>query len=72
MAALEVTIFFLLLLAVTKPTGIYMRRVFSGERTFADPLLRPIERLLHRLCGIDAKREQSWQAYTLAMLVIAM
>jgi K+-transporting ATPase ATPase A chain len=71
MAALEVALFFLLLLAVTKPTGLYMRRVFNDERTFADPVLRPVERLLHRLCGIDAKHEQTWQAYTIAMLAFS-
>ena len=71
MAVLKLALFFLLLLALTKPIGLYMRRVFSGERTFLDPLLRPIERLLYRLCGVDEKREQSWQAYTLAMLAFS-
>ncbi|MGZ8867059.1 MAG: potassium-transporting ATPase subunit KdpA, partial [Thermoanaerobaculia bacterium] len=69
MAFLKVALFFLLLLALTKPIGLYMRRVFSGERTFLDPLLRPIERLIYRLSGIDPAREQTWKAYTLAMLV---
>jgi K+-transporting ATPase ATPase A chain len=72
MAALKVVLFFVVLAALTKPIGLYMRRVFSGERTFADPLLRPIERVLHRLCGIDANREQSWQAYTIAMLAFSV
>lgn len=71
MALLKVALFFLLLLALTKPIGLYMRRVFSGERTFADPLLRPIERVIHKLAGIDGKREQTWQAYTLAMLAFS-
>jgi len=70
-ALLKVTLFFLLLLALTKPIGLYMRRVFSGERTFFDPIARPVERLIHRLCGIDPQREQSWQAYTMAMLVFS-
>src|SRR6185369_8314427 len=68
---LKVALYFLLLLALTRPIGLYMRRVFCGERTFLDPLMRPAERLLYRLCGIDEKREQSWQAYTLAMLVFS-
>jgi K+-transporting ATPase ATPase A chain len=71
MAFLKVALFFLLLLALTKPMGLYLRRVFSGERTFLDRLLRPVERLVHRLGGIDATREQSWQAYTLAMLIFS-
>jgi K+-transporting ATPase ATPase A chain len=72
LAFLKLAIFFLLLLALTKPIGVYMRRVFSGERTFLDPLFRPIERLLFRLCGIDEKREQSWQSYTIAMLAFSI
>ncbi|HEX7831082.1 MAG TPA: potassium-transporting ATPase subunit KdpA [Thermoanaerobaculia bacterium] len=68
---LKLALFFLLLLALTKPIGVYMRRVFSGERTFLDRILLPVERFIHRLCGIDATREQSWQAYTVAMLVFS-
>jgi K+-transporting ATPase ATPase A chain len=71
MAFVKVALFFLLLFALTKPMGLYMRRVFSGERTFLDRLLRPIERLIYRLGGIDAGREQSWQAYTMAMLIFS-
>jgi len=68
---LKVALYFLLLLALTKPIGLYMRRVFCGERTFPDPLMRSFERLIYRLCGVDEKREQSWQAYTLAMLAFS-
>lgn len=71
MAILKVVLFFALLLALTKPIGLYMRRVFSGERTFLDPLLRPVERLLYRIGGVDDRREQSWQQYTLAMLIFS-
>jgi potassium-transporting ATPase potassium-binding subunit len=70
-AILKLALFFLLLLAVTKPMGLYMRRVFCGERTFLDRALRPLERLVYRLGGIDGKREQTWQAYTLAMLAFS-
>ena len=72
MALLKVALFFVLLATLTKPIGLYMRRVFSGERTFLDPLLRPVERTVHRLCGINPKREQSWQAYTIAMLAFSV
>jgi K+-transporting ATPase ATPase A chain len=71
-AIAKVALFFLLLLALTKPIGLYMRRVFCGERTFLDPLARPVERLIYRLSGVDEKREQSWQAYTIAMLVFSL
>ncbi|MBV8518973.1 MAG: potassium-transporting ATPase subunit KdpA [Acidobacteria bacterium] len=72
MAFTKVALFFLLVAVTTKPIGLYMRRVFCGERTFLDPLAAPLERLIHRLAGIDAKREQSWQAYALAMLAFSM
>jgi len=65
---LQITIFLLVILAVTKPLGIFMARVFSGEKTFLDPALRPIERGLYRLTGVDEKREMRWTEYTIAML----
>jgi len=64
---LKVVLYFLLLLALTKPIGLYMRRVFCGELRFG----KALERFVFRLCGIDEKREQTWQAYTLAMLVFS-
>jgi K+-transporting ATPase ATPase A chain len=69
--ALKLILYLSLLVAVAKPTGIYIRRVFSGERTFLDRLLRPVERLVYRLAGIDASREHTWQQYTLAMLIFS-
>jgi len=71
MALLAVVLYVVLLLALTKPLGLYMRRVFSGERTFLDPLVGPVERLMHRVARIDPKREQTWQQYTTAMLVFS-
>jgi K+-transporting ATPase ATPase A chain len=49
---LYIGVFFLVLLAVTKPLGLFMARVFEGERTFLHPLLRPLERLIYRLGGV--------------------
>jgi len=66
---MKIAVYFLLIFAVTKPVGLYMRRVFSGEKTFLDRLLRPIERLVYRLGGVDAAREHDWKQYTIAMLV---
>jgi K+-transporting ATPase ATPase A chain len=68
---LQIGLFFLVLLAVTKPLGVFMARVFSGEKTFLDPVLRPVERLLYRVCGIDDKREMDWKEYTIAMLLFS-
>jgi potassium-transporting ATPase potassium-binding subunit len=68
---LQIGLFFALLLAVTKPLGVFMARVFSGEKTFLDPLLRPVERLIYRVCGIEEKREMVWTEYTNAMLLFS-
>jgi potassium-transporting ATPase potassium-binding subunit len=69
---LQITLFLLLVLAVTKPLGVYMTRVFNRERTFMDPVLRPIERLLYRLTAVDEKREMAWAEYAVAMLLFSV
>lgn len=69
LALLKIAVYFLLVLAVTKPLGLYMRRVFSGERTFRDPVLGRLERLVYRLGGVDPRKDQDWKAYTSSMLV---
>ncbi|HYM61669.1 MAG TPA: potassium-transporting ATPase subunit KdpA [Thermoanaerobaculia bacterium] len=69
MLILKLAVYFALIVAVTKPLGLYMRRVHSGEKTFLDPIMRPIERLIYRLGGVDAAQEHDWKAYTIAMLV---
>jgi K+-transporting ATPase ATPase A chain len=57
--------------AVTKPLGIFMTRVFNGEKTFLDPVLRPIERLVYRITGVDKEHEMRWAEYTVAMLLFS-
>src|SRR3984957_12086351 len=66
---LQIFVFLALVFAVTKPLGIYMARVFAGEKTFIDPVLRPIERVLYRITGVDEKQEMRWSEYETAMLV---
>ncbi|MBN8955966.1 MAG: potassium-transporting ATPase subunit KdpA [Rhizobiales bacterium] len=66
---LQIAVFCALVLALTRPLGGYMTRVFNGERTVLFPLLRPLESALYRLGGIDEKREQHWLTYTVAMLL---
>ncbi|HEY6444524.1 MAG TPA: potassium-transporting ATPase subunit KdpA [Candidatus Acidoferrales bacterium] len=68
---LQIGLFFVVLLAVTKPLGIFMERVFSGKKTFLDPVLRPLERLLYRTTGIDEKHEMNWKEYAIAMLLFS-
>ena len=65
----QILLFFALVLACVKPLGIYMARVFERERTFLDPILVPVERLIYRLGGVHPEREQHWTTYTAAMLL---
>jgi K+-transporting ATPase ATPase A chain len=69
---LQIIVFLLLVLAVTKPLGVYMARVFSRERTFMDPVVRPLEKLLYRLTGVDEEREMRWTEYAVTMLLFSL
>jgi K+-transporting ATPase ATPase A chain len=68
---LQFVAFFAVLLLLMRPLGLYIARVVEGEKTFLDPLLRPIERLFYRVCGIQADQEMSWQQYSVAMLIVS-
>lgn len=69
---LQISPLFLAVLLVIKPLGLYMARVFSGERTFLSPVLGRVERDLYRVSGINPEKEQSWLGYTLAMLAFSL
>jgi len=69
---LQILFFLLLVLAVTKPMGIFMKRVFNREKTFMDPVLRPVERLLYRVTGVDESHEMRWTEYAAAMLLFSL
>jgi K+-transporting ATPase ATPase A chain len=58
-------------LAVTKPLGIFITRVFNREKTFLDPVLRPVEKLVYRLTGVDEQHEMRWTEYTVTMLLFS-
>ena len=66
---IQILIFCAIVIALVKPLGWYMTRVFSGERTFLSPVLRPIEVALYWLSGVDEKREQHWLSYAVGMLL---
>jgi K+-transporting ATPase ATPase A chain len=66
---LQIALFCVLVLALVKPLGWYMTRVFDGERTFLAPILGPIERGLYRIAGTSETEEQHWTTYTIAMLL---
>ena len=65
---LQFALFCLILLASVRPVGAYLARVLEGERTWLDPLLRPIERLLYKLSGVDEGHEMNWREYAMAVL----
>jgi len=67
----QIGLYLLVVLLVTKPAGLFMARVFNREKTFLDPVLRPIERLVYRLTGIDEEREMRWTEYTVCMLLFS-
>src|SRR5579872_4156277 len=69
---LQILVFLGLILAVTKPLGVFMARVFARERTFLDPVLRPIERVLYRVTGVDESHEMRWTEYAVAMLLFSV
>jgi K+-transporting ATPase ATPase A chain len=69
---LQIVVFLALIFAVTKPMGIFMARVFARERTFLDPVLRPIERLIYRLTGVNEDQEMPWTEYATAMLLFSL
>jgi K+-transporting ATPase ATPase A chain len=68
---LQFAIFSAILLASVRPVGIYLARVLEGERTWLDPVLRPIERLIYKLCGIHADKEMNWREYAYSVLGIS-
>jgi len=69
---LQILIFCGIVIALVKPLGGYMTRVFNGERTFLSPLFRPIERGLYRIAGSKEDEEQHWTAYTAALLFFSL
>src|SRR6202045_1220984 len=66
---IQILLYCVIILALVKPLGWYMTRVFNGERTFRSPVLQPVEIVLYRISGVDERREQHWLTYTVAMLL---
>jgi K+-transporting ATPase ATPase A chain len=67
----QIFFFFALILVCAKPLGVYMARVFEREKTLADKVFRPIERLIYRLSGIDEAHEMRWTEYAVTMLLFS-
>ncbi len=69
---IQIAIFSLIVLLITRPLGGYMAKIFKGERTFLSPLLRPLERLIYRLGGVREDVDQHWTIYAVAMLLFSL
>ena len=68
----QIALFSVIVILITRPLGGYMTRVFNGERTFLSPVLRPVERAVYWCCGVDEKEEQHWLTYAVAMLLFSV
>ena len=68
---LQIALYAVLVVLLTKPMGGYMTRVFAGERTLLRPVLRPIELGIYKMCGVDENEEQHWVSYAIAMLAFS-
>ena len=62
---IQIVVLFVAVVAVTKPLGLYMFKVFSGERTWVSPVLQPVERVIYRIAGVDETKEQGWLSYAI-------
>jgi potassium-transporting ATPase potassium-binding subunit len=68
----QIALFSVIVILITRPFGGYMTRVFAGERTLLSPVLRPVERAIYWCCGVDEKEEQHWLTYAVAMLFFSV
>src|SRR5689334_6035216 len=69
---IQILVFALLTFALTKPLGIYLYRVFEGDKQPLPRFFGPIERVSYRLIGVDPRREQTWVEYTIALLLFSL
>jgi K+-transporting ATPase ATPase A chain len=69
---IQIGLYFAVIILITKPMGVYMYRVFAGERTFMHPVLRPVERLIYKVTRIDETKEMPWTVYAVAMLLFSI
>jgi K+-transporting ATPase ATPase A chain len=69
---IQIALYCVIIIAITKPIGDYMTRVFNGERTWLSPVFRPTERVFYAISGVDEKEDQHWLTYAVAMLAFTM
>src|SRR5580700_1178270 len=69
---IQIALYCVIIIALTRPFGGYMTRVFNGERTLLSPLFRPVERLFYSISGVRENEDQHWLVYAIAMLAFSM
>lgn len=69
---LQILLYLVVLAVLTKPMGIYLTKVFSGEKTFLDFIISPIEKLIYKLTGVTTEKEMTWREYGVAMLLFSL
>jgi potassium-transporting ATPase potassium-binding subunit len=69
---LQIAVYFFIVLALAKPMGVFMARLFDGQRTFLHPVLRPLELLTYKLVGVNESTEQRWTQYTASLLAFSV
>ena len=69
---LQILLFFVVILLLTKPVGLYLVKVYNNEKTFLDFILRPVERLIYAICRVDAEKEMNWKQYGVAMVMFSL
>src|SRR5437763_8252547 len=71
-SVLQVLLFLLIVLLLTKPVGLYLYKVFNGEHTWLSPVFVPVERFFYRLSGVNPEEEQKWIGYIFSLLVFSL
>lgn len=70
LGVLQIVLYVVVLVALAKPLGAFMAKVYEGERTFLTPIVGPMEQGIYRSAGIDPAAESNWQRYALAVLLV--
>src|SRR5260370_33034444 len=71
-SVLQVLVFLVIVLLLTKPLGLYMYKIFNGERTWLSPVFVPVERFFYRLCGVNPEEEQKWTGSMISVLIFSV
>jgi len=69
---LQILLFLIVLMLLVKPLGVYLTKVYAGEKTFLSFIFKPLERFIYAICRVEAEREMNWKQYGAAMLIFSL